>query len=212
MPRDTGPEIVLARRNGLSIGRTEATRQYRLATSDLDSIRPVEVRAHGWTLRQFYNRKDVITLDARLNCAVPDPSERAAEDGPQIHKLDVMRELQGLQMVQMARIGPVSEIPHPDDSEKGPIFVYNRSDVEALHASVRAGAEVTRGYAALVYPSLSPGWVPRTRATLRGARINPAGRFWTERIERLDEAIGSHRIRPRSSVHENESRSEPADV
>ncbi|KAJ7166504.1 hypothetical protein C8R43DRAFT_986234 [Mycena crocata] len=146
------------------INRTQARKDYRLTTSDLDSIRPVNVKRCGHFLRQEYNISDVKALDVRLNSAVPDPSERTPENGPQIHKWDVYVEFKPLQPLQLARIKPVSEIPHPEaDEGKPPIPIYNRCDVEALHASVQEGAALTDDYAELVYPSRSSDWVPPTR-------------------------------------------------
>ncbi|KAJ7444851.1 hypothetical protein FB451DRAFT_1433822 [Mycena latifolia] len=148
---------VLAARNGATILRTEATKQYRLGSSDLDSILPVSVRPHGQNLRQEYNVVDVIALDARLNSALPHIWERATENGPQIHFIEAMKRFK-LRPTQMYRIKPVSDAPNNSNRTGRPYGIYNLCDVERLSASVKAAAS-----------SPSPPAAPRSESPAAGS-------------------------------------------
>ncbi|KAJ7510130.1 hypothetical protein B0H11DRAFT_1177715 [Mycena galericulata] len=134
----------LAPRSGDTILRTEATRRYRLAPSDLDAILPVSIRPHGLSFKQEYNLSDVIALDARLNSANPRPTERAVENGAQIESSEAKKEFK-LTLAQLHRIKPVSY----NRFTGRPMGVYNRCDVQVLADSGESRGHVDKFYCEL---------------------------------------------------------------
>ncbi|KAJ7685429.1 hypothetical protein DFH06DRAFT_42576 [Mycena polygramma] len=135
MPKATASESPqLAAPDGPAIVRTKATEKYRLGASDLDSILPVSIRPRGQTVIREYNVKDVVALDARLNGALPLPTERAAENGAQIKAFVAMSRFK-LRPAQLQRIRAVSET---SVEGKKPVTIYNLCDVEALAQSIAA--------------------------------------------------------------------------
>ncbi|KAJ6597168.1 hypothetical protein DFH09DRAFT_1304918 [Mycena vulgaris] len=175
MPKDTThPQAPgLAPRNGDTIGRTAATNKYRLGVRDLDSLLPVSVKPHGKNEKKDYNLNDVIALDARLNSAIPGPSERTPENGPQMMRFEAMNEFK-LQSAQMDRITPVSEIPHPKNG-KGPIRVYNRCDVVALDASVTAAAAAAASLCGIP-PAPTPSIASGSAVPISSTNTGPSSR------------------------------------
>jgi len=131
---------LLAKANGPSIKRTEATKKYKIKASDLDTITPISRQPNhmgGSALMQTYNECDVAALAQRLRPGKPLPelapvagpsSPLAKKNGPRIMRTTAIREFK-LTPTQMDQLNPVSMTPNAYGTVTK---YYNRCDVENL--------------------------------------------------------------------------------
>jgi len=140
--------------------KTPAMKKYKLASSDMDSIMPIEVTRNlrgGGNMVQKFNECDVKELSERLKSA-PSSSgahigcsssiirtsaggtfELAVPKGPKILRTKAAKEF-NIKPVQLDCIKPISIEPNPHGGNGPPMRYYNRCDVEALATQVRAAA------------------------------------------------------------------------
>ncbi|CAL1706765.1 unnamed protein product [Somion occarium] len=132
--------------NGLWILRKDAQKQYNLAPSDLDGIRPIsqEENPHGGPHDMF--RYNVIDVQALVQCiqvyADPStgPNDLAPRNGLRILHMRAL-ETYSLQPCQLDRIKLISIETNPHNHNAAPMRYYNLNGVQALSLRITHAAE-----------------------------------------------------------------------